>query len=73
MTVRPSGFSSSEAIFATSLFGATPTEAASCVSSRIRCLMPRAMLTASPLSARLAVTSRNASSSESPSTMGVYS
>ena len=72
-TVSPSGFSRSEAIFATSLLGATPTEAASCVVARIRCLMPRAMVTASPLSARLAVTSRKASSSDRPSTTGVYS
>ena len=72
-TVSPSGLLRSEPILATSLLGATPTEAVSRVSSRIFCLMPRAMLTASPLSARLAVTSRKASSSERPSTTGVYS
>src|SRR5256885_1442333 len=35
MTKRPSGFFQSEAILARNLFGATPADAVSCVSSRI--------------------------------------
>ena len=57
-TVSPSGLSRSDAIFATSLFGATPTEALRPVRSRIKCLISRAIEMASPFSARLAVTSR---------------
>ncbi len=38
-TTRPSGFSRSDAILATSLFSATPTEAVRPVRSRMVCLM----------------------------------
>ncbi len=64
--VRPSGLARSEAILATSLFVATPTEAVSPVISRMRALMRWAIDTESPKSSRLWVTSRNASSRESP-------
>ena len=43
-TVRPSGLSRSDAIFATSLFGATPIDAVSPHSSRICCLMRAAIV-----------------------------
>ena len=72
-TVRPSGLARSEAILATSLLGATPTEAVRPVSSRMRALMWRAICTASPSSCWLAVTSRKASSSDRPCTSGVTS
>ena len=70
-TTRPSGFLSSDAIFATSLFGATPTEQVSAVSARTRRLISAAIESAGPKAAMLAVTSRNASSSDRPSMSGV--
>ena len=73
-TVSPSGLSRSEAILATSLLGATPTEAVSPVSSRMRSLMRRAISHRRCRGARwLAVTSRKASSSDRPCTSGVTS
>ena len=70
-TTRPSGFRRSEAILATSFVRATPTDAVSRSSSWIVCLIRRAMVSPSPNSARDAVTSRNASSIETGSTIGV--
>ena len=70
---RPSGLRRSEAILATSLFGATPTDAVSPARSRMRRLISRAMCSASPRAPVLAVTSRNASSSDRPCTSGVNS
>ena len=71
MTVRPSGLSQSEAIFAKNLLGAAPAETVSSTSSRIHCFSRRATVVASGSSQRLRVTSRYASSSESGSTSGV--
>ena len=70
-TTRPSGFLRSDAIFAMSLAVATPTEAVSFVSSRIRALIFRAMVSPSPNRRTLAVTSRKASSTEIGSTRSV--
>src|SRR4029453_14509322 len=72
-TTRPSGFSRSEATFARNLLGATPTDAVRATSTRMRVLMSRAMVGPSPRSARLAVTSRNASSMDTGSSSGVHS
>ena len=72
-STSPSGFSRSEAIFATNLFGATPADAVSPTSSRIRALIRRAISTPVPWRAREPVTSRNASSRDRGSTSGVKS
>ncbi len=69
----PSGLRRSEAIFATSLFGATPTEAVTPVRATIFFLIATAIAAASPSAAWLSVTSRKASSSDKPCTSGVYS
>ena len=58
---------------ATSLLGATPTDAVSSVRSRMSRLISRAMCSASPSAPVLAVTSRKASSSDRPCTSGVNS
>ena len=71
--VSPSGLCMSEASFASSLLCETPTEAVSPVRSRIRFLISRAMSSPLPKSPVLPVTSRKASSSESPSTRSVNS
>ena len=71
MTVRPSGFFQPDAIFARNLFGATPAEAVSRVSSRICAFRRRATSTPSGSPQAFSVTSRYASSSESGSTSGV--
>ena len=73
MTVRPSGLCISEASFASSLLCETPTEAVSPVRSRMRFLISRAMSSPLPKRPVLAVTSRKASSSDSPSTRSVNS
>ncbi len=70
-TTSPSGLRRSEAIFATSLVVATPTEAVSPTSSRTAVLMLPAIVGPSPNSGRDPVTSRNASSIEIGSTSGV--
>ena len=70
-TTSPSGLRRSEAILATSLVVATPTEAVSPTSSRTRSLIERAMAGPSPNSSNEPVTSRNASSMEMGSTSGV--
>ena len=70
-TTSPSGFSRSDAIFATSLVVATPTEIVSWISSRTASLIARAIVGPSPNSSREPVTSRNASSIEIGSTSGV--
>jgi len=70
---KATGFSRSEAIFARSLFGATPTEAVNPRRSRMRRLIPAPMCIASPSNFWLAVTSRKASSSDRPSMSGVNS
>ncbi len=67
-TVRPSGLRTSEATLATSLELATPTEAVSCVSSRIACLRLRPIVSPEPSARSLPVASRNASSIETGST-----
>ena len=69
--MRPSGFPRSDAIFARNLFGATPAETVSPVSSRTAALIFRATSSAAPNSRSHPVTSRNASSMESGSTRGV--
>ncbi len=73
ITVSPSGLSISDPSFASSLLCETPTEAVSPVRSRIRCLISRAMSSPPPNRPMLPVTSRKASSSESPSTRSVNS
>ena len=73
MTVRPSGFFQPEATFARNLFGATPADAVSRVSSRIRAFTRFATFVASVSPHAFSVTSRYASSSDSPSTSGVTS
>ena len=73
ITVSPSGLSISEASFASSLLCETPTEAVSPVRSRMRFLISSAMSSPRPKSPVLPVTSRKASSSESPSTRSVNS
>ncbi len=65
-TTRPSGLRRSEAILATSLLGATPTDAVSPVRSRTRRLISRATCSPSPSERMPAVTSRNASSTTRP-------
>ena len=70
-TTSPSGLRRSEAILATSLVPATPTEAVSPTSARTSSLIRRAMAGPSPNSAAEPVTSRNASSIEIGSTCGV--
>ena len=72
-TTRPSGFWRSEATLAMNLFEATPTDATSPTSARMRDLMRRACAWPSPRSARLCVTSRNASSIDTGSSSGVNS
>ncbi len=67
----PSGFAESEAIFATSLQAAMPADAGRPSSSAIRRRSRAAISAAEPSSLREAVTSRNASSSESGSQRGV--
>ncbi len=58
ITVRPSGFFQPEAIFARNLFGATPADAVSSVSSRICALRRRATATPSGSPHAFSVTSR---------------
>ncbi len=70
-TTSPSGLRRSDAIFATSFVVETPTDAVSSSSSWIASLIRRAIVAPSPNRARLAVTSRNASSMEIGSTSGV--
>src|SRR2546425_1186689 len=67
---RPSGFSSSEATFATNLFDARPAEAVRHVSSRIRRLIARTASSALPKSPSVPVRSTNASSTDTGSTSG---
>ena len=71
MTVRPSGLSQSEAIFARNLLGAAPADTVSPTSSRIHCFRRRATVVASGSPQAFRVTSRYASSSERGSTRGV--
>jgi hypothetical protein len=70
-TSTPSGLQRSEAILAANFTSAMPTLAVSCVRSRMRARMARACSSGGPSSVTERVTSRNASSSESPSTSGV--
>ena len=63
----------SEAILAANLVGATPTETTSLSSSATRALIARAISSGGPNSRIEPATSRNASSTESPSTSGVKS
>jgi len=72
-TVKPSGFSRSEAIFATNFTGARPAEQTRPVSSRMRALMPRRVSTGGPKSSSVPLRSRKASSRLSGCTRGVYS
>ncbi len=58
ITVRPSGFFQPDAIFARNLFGATPADAVSRVSSRMRCLRRLATCVASGSPHAFSVTSR---------------
>ena len=58
ITVRPSGFFHPEAILARNLFGATPAEAVSASSSKIRFLIRLATFVASASPHRFSVTSR---------------
>src|SRR5205085_3213816 len=67
------GFFQPDAILARNLFGATPADAVSCVSSRIRAFNRLATFVAIGSSQALTVTSRYASSSERGSTSGVTS
>ncbi len=73
MTVRPSGFFQPDATFARNLFGATPADAVSPVSSRMRAFTRFATVVASSSPHEFSVTSRYASSSDRPSTSGVTS
>ena len=70
-TTRPSGLRRSEAILATSLFAARPTEAVSEVAARRRSFRARAMASPGPRARRLPVTSRKASSIDRGSTRSV--
>ena len=72
MCIKPSGFAASEASLATNFVGATPTDATRPVSLRMSRLIERAMASPSPNKRWQPRTSRNASSSESGSTRGVY-
>ena len=72
ITVRPSGFCQPDAILARNLFGATPADAVSRTSSRMRCFSRFATGVASGSPHRFSVTSRYASSSDSGSTSGVH-
>ena len=67
---RPSGFATSLAIFATIFTGAMPTETASSVSRRISARRRSPTSAGGPSRRSLPVRSRNASSSERPSTRG---
>jgi hypothetical protein len=67
------GFFRSEAILASSLLGATPTDAVRPVRPTMRRRISPPIDSALPSSCRLAVTSRNASSKDRPSTSGVNS
>ena len=58
ITVRPSGFFQPEAILARNLFGATPAEAVSRISSRMRSLSRRATSRPSGRPQAFSVTSR---------------
>ena len=58
MTVRPSGFFQPDAIFARNLLGATPADAVSPVSARIRSFSRRATVVASGSFQAFSVTSR---------------
>ncbi len=73
MTASPSGLFISEASFASSLLCETPTDAVSPVRTWMRFLISRAIVSALPNRPLLPVTSRNASSSERPSTRSVNS
>ena len=70
---RPSGLRRSDPIFAQSLFVATPTDSTRPSCSRTSRFSALAMLSAPPNRCSVAVTSRNASSSEIGSTSGVRS
>jgi hypothetical protein len=70
-TTSPSGFCRSLATFAANFTGATPADAVRSSSLRIASLTRRAIASPLPNRLRLAVTSRNASSTERPSTSGV--
>ena len=69
-SVMPSGLFMSLASLATNLFGPTPTLTVSPSSARVAARMARAMVTPSPCSNRLPVTSRNASSTLNASSSG---
>ena len=73
ITVRPSGFFQPDAIFARNLLGATPADAVSPVSSRMRVFSRLATVIPSVSPHAFSVTSRYASSSDSGSTSGVTS
>src|SRR5439155_16969050 len=73
ITVSPSGFFQPDAILARNLFGATPADAVSPVSARIRSFSRRATVIPSGSPQAFSVTSRYASSSESGSMSGVTS
>ncbi len=70
MTVRPSGFSKSEASFARNLLGATPTDATNPVAAKIASFSCLATTSAGPMSRSVPVMSRNASSTLSGCTNG---
>jgi hypothetical protein len=69
--VTPLGFFMSLANLARNLFGATPTDAVSCVSAKMAARICSAMAGPSPKRCREPLTSRKASSMEMPSTSGV--
>ena len=71
ITRKPSGLSRSDASFARNFVGATPTDATNRVSRRMSFLIRRPISSASPKSRSEPSTSRNASSRESGSTVGV--
>ena len=65
------GFAALDASLAISLDRPTPTEQSRCISSRTRARISRPMLVPEPNRWTAPLTSRNASSSEIPSTSGV--
>ena len=69
-TTMPSGFSSSEATLAMNLLAASPAEAVSPVSVRMRALMRRTASGGGPHSVCVPVRSTNASSTDTGSTSG---
>src|SRR3989339_438038 len=73
MTKRPSGFFTSEAVFARNLLYETPADAVNLVSVTIRFLISLAIKVAEGLCFLFSVTFRYASSNDRGSTKSVYS